>query len=373
VERGEPYRYQDDPGNAKLEKNPVENRGIYPQAHQYFGRDSDSLNTAPKWTDWVKRYPFNCLEDQTGGDWRYNAGAEPWMEEPNLTAATARNHPFRHWGDFVGMLGHLVYRAPTVAANRDARMGVSAAAVCPGSFFDGSSIRSADCLQEPIVARNLYWPISANYGEYTNAGDGYPALETPWTDANEWKRRIDEWRGCDASGLRVEQHYISEAAANDVLVSFTNGRIRPIDFDGNGHVEMTRKDEIPQVATYWPGYPWHNLGGNDSVVEAQRAPASYNTVGGTNPLAWGLKRLRDAPAQVPFEHLPGDGIGEADGSQLPDDLFHAPVQPGLLAGPGSGGCGAGARRVHGRVHPARAADDHEGGSGDGVAGGKIGA
>src|SRR5208283_2428444 len=245
----------------------------------------------------------------------------PCPSYANLRNAAARNHPFKNWADFVAFLGHLVYRSPmpansTVAANnhaywlannlRDPILGVKASLVCPATFFYGSSIANADSWEGQggvggqIVAVTGYWPISANYGAYPQGNGGaittpeamlYPPMPANLCGSQaEWQRRIDEWRGRDAAGLRVEQNYISEAAANDVLVSLSNGLAGPIDFDGDGHITMTRRDEIPldrdynttnpsinpapyNFIDYWKtgaayiatynksGYPWHNLTG----------------------------------------------------------------------------------------------------------------
>ena len=301
TERGEPYRTAD---------NQVENRGIYPQAFQYFGQ---SIPAPAQWRDYIREFPSNTLDDQLGGEWRYLSGIEPAMKEQPIAgqqacmrSAPARNHPFKNWADFVAMLGHLVYRSPMQGTARDPVQGVKAWTVChsgsadprnAGQFFDGSKIAAgdngpalADSLQgmpavtydKAVVARDGYWPISGNYGEFPTAGGPalYPDRASPWADDAEWKRRIDEWRGQDAAGLRVEQHYISEAAANDVLVNLTNGRIGPIDFDGDGHITMTTKEQLIQVygkdgagdPKFWKGFPFHNQAGNypGSNVEVPR-------------------------------------------------------------------------------------------------------
>jgi len=288
IERGQPY----DPASSP--PNGVENRAMYPQALQYFGQAPAS---AIRWKDLIQPFPYNTLDDQSGAEWRYMAGTLTSMLEPGLRTAPARNHPFKNWADFVAMLGHLVYRSPMTATARDMVRGVDAAAVCPASFFDGSRIGDADALQLGVVARAGHWPISANHGEYfdpiANGPALYPPLTSPWTSQGEWERRIDEWRGRDAAGLRVEHNYISEAAANDVLVSFSNGRVRPIDFDGDGVVRMTRRDEIPEADKYWKGYPWHTLTGDDALVKSPRKPGfDYNAL--NTDLNYGLKTLTSA-------------------------------------------------------------------------------
>jgi hypothetical protein len=297
--------------------------------------------------DW--RYLSNCTPIMAEyGDPNFSTSAGG-ITYANLRNAPARNHPFRNWADFVAMLGHLVYRSPMppVAATnsafwpaqgiaqmspgnlsaqhnyllghrlRDPVLGVNAGnagypQVCPAHFFDGSAIQNADSLQGAncgayqIVAATGFWPISANYGAFPQQNNGqvtnpievmlYPLQVAPWTGGGavqaEWERRIDEWRGRDASGLRVEQNYISEEAANDVLVCLSNGLIPPIDFDGDGHVSMTLKSELPPdqnyngtVLRFWPGYPWHNFSGATSgvqslsptgAIEAQKKPGFTN-------------------------------------------------------------------------------------------------
>lgn len=293
----EQYRAANAPGQLA---NPSENLGIYPQASQYFGQFPALDNM---FQDRVVDFPYNTLDDQAGSDWRYLTSTVAAMSEPNGRSAPARNHPFRNWADFVAFLGHLVYRAPMQAANRHAVRGVNAWQVChgasavarnQGSFFDGSRVAAsstgaayADALKgcnavglaKCIVARDGYWPISGNYGEFpASAGPSlYPDRPAggPWSSDNEWQRRVDEWRGRDAAGLRVEHNYVSEAAANDVLVSLSNARIGPIDFNGDGHIEMTRKQDVPDQATCWPGYPYHALTGQDPDVE-------YNSAAGGN-------------------------------------------------------------------------------------------
>ena len=258
--------------------------------------------------------------------------------------APARNHPFRNVADVVAFLGHLVYRSPiagdlstnpnhaalAAAGLRGPILGVCAAVVChtgttsharnKPTFFDGSRIggdtgaeasalmgyygydsntntvvagaggRNAD---QAVVAVDGYWPVSGNYGAWPgpypagmpNAPEDllYPARVAPWATDAEWRRRVDEWRGRDAAGLRVEQHYISEAAANDVLVSFFNARVAPIDFDGDGRVTMTSKRHLPDpdstttVNENWLAYPYHNLSGGGSGVQVARTPGTdYN-------------------------------------------------------------------------------------------------
>ncbi|MFH0939290.1 MAG: hypothetical protein V1899_08415 [Planctomycetota bacterium] len=317
---GEPYRAAN-VGNTTL-MNPVENRGIYPQAYQYFGQTFPSgtlppLNRPPNiFKDRILDFPFNTLEDQSGAEWRYASGVSYFMNETNMPNAPARNHPFKNWADFVAMLGHLVYRSPIIpplappvlaAAMRDPVRGVDATKVSgvPGTFFDGSKIFDADSLQQKVVARAGFWPISANYGEYHDplanpVGPAlYPTPPPSWLAIStpaEWNRRLDEWRGRDAAGLRVEHNYISERAANDVLVSLSNGKIAPIDFDGDGHITMTRKEEVlgygitltngvpvynPSTLTnpYWPGYPWHSTSGatTGNKVERRLPPSSNGT------------------------------------------------------------------------------------------------
>ncbi len=232
---------------------------------------------------------------------------------------------------------------------RDRILGVDAWEVCHGNyadprnkgqFFDGSQIAAgkgqpalADALQgyygynfgtdtlvvgmggrnasEAIVAIDGFWPISGNLGVFHDplgkvvGGSPPEALLYPARPAGhfadntgnpdpdfEWKRRIDEWRGCDASGLRIEQQYISERAANDILVSLSNGQIGPIDFDGDGHITMTRAAEIPnangasQVPTetakgFWPLYPYNKSSGL-SIVEYHKP----DYVAG--PFGWGV-------------------------------------------------------------------------------------
>src|SRR5208283_5129859 len=296
----------------------------------------------------------------------------PCPSYANLRNAAARNHPFKNWADFVAFLGQLVYRSPmpvntTVAANnhaywlannlRDPILGVKASLVCTAAFFDGSSIANADSLQGQggvggqIVAVTGYWPISANYGAYPQGNGGaittpeamlYPPMPANLCGSQaEWQRRVDEWRGRDAAGLRVEQNYISEAAANDILVSLSNGLIGPIDFDGDGHVTMTRKDEIPldrdyngQQVDYWktnptlnplPGYPWHNLTGSTAAgackgVESQWKPGFINTAGvynyapgndgyndfTSNPNGYGIKTKDPSPSSVTYNWNPVD-------------------------------------------------------------------
>jgi hypothetical protein len=286
--------------------NPSENLRIFPQALQYFGtniiRNAGDKGVDSKIRDRVLDFPQNTLEDQSGGEWRYLSGTAANMNEGNMRVAPARNHPYKNWGDFVGMLGHLVYRSPmeTKKADgtilRDRWKGVDARDVCHGAsvdprnagqFFDGSKIDTADCLQNKIVANRYFWPISANYGNYydpvANTDVPYPPVPGVggW-DKPEWERRIDEWRGRDAAGLRVEQHYISESAANDVLVNLSNGKIGPIDFDGNGRIEMTRKADIPEVDKYWQGYPWHQEAGATKVeartFETNTADLNYGVL-----------------------------------------------------------------------------------------------
>ncbi|MBI3832446.1 MAG: hypothetical protein HY291_23175 [Planctomycetes bacterium] len=330
--------------------NPSENHGTYPQALQYFGQP---ITTSPtilsRWRDRLLDFPFNTLEDATGCEWRYISGCANLMYEVNVAStmrnAPARNHPFRNWADFVGFLGHLVYRSPInpnpvtnpanpfnntqyvpqILANvkaslRDPVKGVNAYRVChnpanpnvdprnKNQFFDGSKVSPgiagpayADSLKglgvggvafdKCIVARDGWWPISGNYGEYPTAAgpDQYPAMPGAWSNVDEWHRRIDEWRGRDAAGLRIEQNYISERAANDILVSLSNGRIGPIDFDGDGHVTMTRRQEIPgydpvtDTNPYTPGYPWNNLangaagGQQTEYFDQKQNNAKYNT------------------------------------------------------------------------------------------------
>ncbi|MCK6472200.1 MAG: hypothetical protein L6R28_10680 [Planctomycetes bacterium] len=336
---GEPYRaITINPGAGLPPEliNATEGKGMYPPTWQYFGERNPTEATV---CDRIKDFPYNVMEDQLGDDWRYIAKSVMLMVEPQMQKAPGRNHPFRNWADFVAFLGHLVYRAPLdpkatpalAAANpkavRSPLDGVDAWTVChggnadarnQGGFFDGSKIRSgsggtvyADSLRSPIVAREGCWPIAANYGRAPDASaDPYypnPPAAGGWGGA-EWKRRWDEIRGRDEAGLRVEHHYISEKAANDVLVSLSNGQIGPIDFDGDGHVTMTRgygKDitagypykgsagleneianakpsgDIPQQRTWdehsgshhwaqWSlpyGYPWHSQSGADTTVE----------------------------------------------------------------------------------------------------------
>lgn len=217
----------------------------------------------------------------------------------------------------IGIGGSLSGRLARVTAGiRDSLVGVDAYAVCHGryadpknqpTFFDGSCISSGpgapaipDALQgyyaygpgdsistgaggrkasEAIIAIDGFWPISGNYGAFTNPFGGaakipedllYPPVPVAWPSTSaEWQRRIDEWRGRDAAGLRIEHHYISEAAANDILVSLSNGQIGPIDFDGDGHITMTRKKDIPKredvfdaitgkvPSDYWPNFPYN--------------------------------------------------------------------------------------------------------------------
>ncbi|MCK6473767.1 MAG: hypothetical protein L6R28_18750 [Planctomycetes bacterium] len=341
---GEPYRAVTIKGNAAAGVpdeliNATEGKGMYPPTWQYFGQYPPKEAT---FQDQISDCPYNIAEDQLGDDFRYLAQAVVLMTEPQMQMAPGRNHPFRNWADFVGFLGHLVYRAPMdpkatatlAAANpkavRDTLDGVDAWAVCHGSnadarnqtrFFDGSKICDnaagggtiyADCLKAPVVAKAGYWPLAANYGRAPEAGADpyYPSVPGTggWTAA-EWKRRWDELRGRDEAGIRVEHHYISERAANDVLVSLSNGRIGPIDFDGDGHVTMTRgygrelatvpkprgsnpgginemanakpSGDVPQQrvlhsgwsdprAPNWElphGYPWHQQSGADATVE----------------------------------------------------------------------------------------------------------
>lgn len=303
-------------GMSYSDRNPSGSVAMYPQALQYYGHPlfdgADYVRT--RWADKILDFPFNTLEDQVGSEWRYISGAVNLMYEVNSLspswAAPARNHPFRNWGDFVGFLGHLVYRTPMAVepgGSRHPVQGVKAWTVCHGAqghaknkpaFFDGSRVSSSDAgpaladslkgcnvvgYEKCTVARDGFWPISGNYGEYPTASgtpSTYPDRPGVFSSDAEWKRRIDEWRGRDAMGLRIEQHYISERAANDVLVNLSNGRIGPIDFDGDGHVTMTARDEIPDVDKYWPGYPYHSLAGNDSVVERKPpiTEGSINTV-----------------------------------------------------------------------------------------------
>jgi len=301
--RGEPYRASTAGG---VPMNPVENRGLYPQAFQYFGQEFPIKDDVK---DRILDFPYNTLEDQQGGDWRYQSGAVYNMQESSMRIAPLRNHPFKNWADFVAFLGHMVYRPPSDGVFggtkfRDKIQGVDAWTVCngpgvdarnQGRFFDGSAIAKGagepalpDALQGPVgalrnwnnstVARDRFWPISANYGEFpTQTGPKlYPDMVAPWTDQKEWERRVDELRGRDAAGLRVEHNYISERAANDILVSLSNGRVGPIDFNGDGVVEMTRKDELPAgLKPYWAGFPWHVYVGADPTVKTQTK--SFNT------------------------------------------------------------------------------------------------
>ncbi|MCK6474810.1 MAG: hypothetical protein L6R28_24075 [Planctomycetes bacterium] len=300
---GEPYRAITIPGNAAAgipEEliNADEGKGMFPPTWQYFGQYPPKEST---FHDRIKDFPYNAMEDQLGDDWRYLAKAAAIMTEPQMQKGTGRNHPFRNWADFVAMLGHLVYRAPLdpkatpelAAANpnatRDVLDGVNAYTVCHGAdadsrnkdnFFDGSKISSggtvyADSLRSPIVAKAGWWPIAANYGRAPDAsGDPYypnPPGTGGW-NATEWRRRWDEIRGRDEAGIRVEQHYISEKAANDVLVSLSNGRIGPIDFDGDGHITMTRAYGKDITA----GYPYGTTAGN--VNEMANAKPSGDLV-----------------------------------------------------------------------------------------------
>lgn len=115
------------------------------------------------------------------------------------------------------------------------------------------------------MAIDGHWPISGNMGAWPKSMDDagpvdpsgnalglddvnaflYPTKPDPFTSSTDasWRYRIDMWRGRDAGGQRVEHHYISERAANDVLVSLSNGRIGPIDFDGDGYITMTRRKD----------------------------------------------------------------------------------------------------------------------------------
>ncbi|MCK6471550.1 MAG: hypothetical protein L6R28_07375 [Planctomycetes bacterium] len=357
---GEPYRAITIVGNVAAGIpdeliNADEGKGMFPTTWQYFGEPTPSEET---FHDRIKYFPYNAMEDQLGDDWRYLAQSVALMTEPAMQRAPGRNHPFRNWADFVAFLGHLVYRSPmdpkattqlagaNALAQRDPLYGVDAWKVCHGGFanvdprnkdqfFDGSRIRDgdggavyADCLRATIVSKEGFWPIAANYGmapdpqAASGAAAYYPLKPATggWTDA-EWKRRWDEIRGRDEAGLRVEQHYISERAANDVLVSLSNGRIGPIDFDGDGHVTMTRgkgsvipggtptvagaegpnvkpSGDIPQTAPYdrwdptyyrqWQlpaGYPWHKETGADatSVVTHEDPESGPNA----NAKFWG--------------------------------------------------------------------------------------
>ena len=350
-------------GNGYGPANLVEARGKYPQTYQYWGvffNNTQKLDTF--WVDNIRDFPENTLEDQLGGEFRYlTTAAKPMFETPpttaggaypfpaaQMSAAPGRNHPFKHWADFVAMLGHLVYRSPLTVLHpsqawdgrvvdattsrsdrvkmgiRDRIIGVDAWEVChglyadprnQGQFFDGSQIAAAkgspamaDALQgyygydagsdtlkagmggrnasEAIVAIDGFWPISGNLGVFHDpsgkaaAAGGKPEdllypprpggafvdnSGDPGHDPDyEWHRRIDEWRGCDASGLRVEQQYISERAANDILVNLSNGQIGPIDFDGDGHITMTRQQELAEPQ-YWPLFPYNKAGGVSNV------------------------------------------------------------------------------------------------------------
>jgi hypothetical protein len=373
--------------------NLVEARGKYPQTYQYWGEffnGSGALD--PLWSDNIRDFPENTLEDQLGSDFRYlTTATKPMFETPpspgvaggsagnipvpasQMSAAPGRNHPFKNWADFVAMLGHLVYRSPLTVIHpagldsrvvdldtirkdrvnmgiRDRILGVNAWQVCHGTyadprnkdqFFDGSKIAAgatgpayADSLQgfygydsgsdtikpgvglptaqESIVAVDGFWPISGNLGVFldptgTLAGGPPESFLYPPRPAGlfadtvgghggdadwEWKRRIDEWRGCDAAGLRVEQQYISERAANDILVSLSNGQIGPIDFDGDGHITMTRKQEIPTetlnppvagyTGNFWPLFPYNKMSGASNVEyikpPAQALPLGYGVI-----------------------------------------------------------------------------------------------
>jgi hypothetical protein len=351
--RGNPFAEKEDAAATPPKVfNPIENRGMYPQAFQYYG----VCRATVELKDRIKDFPENTLEDQLGSEWRYTSNLARLMRSDSyMRTMPARNHPFKNWADFVAMLGHLVYRSPLKVTDfvagrpggdpqelvqngyRDELMGVHAWEVCHGAsadsrnkpnFFDGSTVGSqteatADALQgsywfnsltgqigagagarpvqKSIVALDGFWPIAANYGVWPGPYPYDPAGKKPedmmypdlpqnapadWglRKNHEWRRRVDEWRGRDASGLRVEHNYISEAAANDVLVSLSNGRIGPIDFDGDGHVTMTRRERdaskqyLNQVALpdgplyttfkdYWPGFPWNTGNGNTEVVE----------------------------------------------------------------------------------------------------------
>jgi hypothetical protein len=241
---------------------------------------------------------------------------------------------------------------------RDSVLGVNANAVChgknadprnQGSFFDGSSIPPSgsanmpDALQgyytytgkggvapaaggraagEAIVAVDGFWPISGNFGAYPDPSGSAksvddlmypPGLMSVWTKlgstVGECQRRLDELRGRDAAGLRIEHHYISEAAANDILVSLSNGQIGPIDFNGDGHVEMTRKKDIPlrgdvkqwssgnsivsgKPADYWPKYPYNSVGGKSAIVEYRDTSAAS---GATGSLDYGVVKYTNCP------------------------------------------------------------------------------
>ncbi|GMV83032.1 MAG: hypothetical protein AMXMBFR7_42160 [Planctomycetota bacterium] len=354
---GEPYRAEEGmdipAGGGPQPINPIESRGLYPQALQYWGQyppggPGATLAQASAQMDRVLDFPYNTLEDALGGDFRYLHHTVRNQTEPEMRSAPVRNHPFRTWADFVAMLGHMVYRPPlpvnveAINANakpyldgttagtgipgppdttryyvhlRDPVLGVNAFSVChsqpPGAvvpvdwpvdprnypaFFDGSKVASgpslgpagrggpfvdralADALMgfrpnavasprlwnKAVVAIDGHWPISGNYGAWpkTMNVDGdpvdpegnpialpsslaflYPYMPPPFqgvTTIRNWQYRVDEVRGRDAAGLRIEHHYISERAANDVLVSLSNGRIGAIDFDGDGHITMTR-------------------------------------------------------------------------------------------------------------------------------------
>ena len=275
----------------------------------------------------------------------------PFNGDMNAAAPTAQN-------DFSGRAKNGI---------RDYLVGVNAYVAChdpanpnvdprnKNRFFDGSAVcgpgyETADALQgyyqmnlnngqistgaggrtdkQGIVALDGFWPVSGNYGILPgpySAGVAsptdmlYPAAPpgSPWVGGGaaeqEWRRRVDEFRGRDAAGLRIEHQYISEQAANDVLVSLSNGRIGPIDFDGNGYVEMTRKQDLPYAdvisdATgkdvpapgrnrYWDNFPWNNENGADPLVKAQ-VPVDaatndiYTAANNTDRLLYGV-RLKD--------------------------------------------------------------------------------
>lgn len=433
---GEPYRPEEGmvipAGGGAQPINPIESRGLYPQALQYWGQyppggPGATLAQASVQMDRVLDFPYNTLEDALGGEFRYLHHTVRNQTEPEMRSAPVRNHPFRTWADFVAMLGHMVYRPPLpvntdslvaslkaeldAAAGkgmvgppdmtryyihlRDPVMGVNAYSVCHaapsggvgtndwpvdprnrGSFFDGSKVASgqslgpsgdwtdqalADALMgfrptgkapvrlwnKAVVAIDGYWPISGNYGAWPKSMNAsgepvdpegnpialpsslafmYPYMPPPFqgaTTIRNWQYRVDEVRGRDAAGLRIEHHYISERAANDVLVSLSNGRIGAIDFDGDGHITMTRDARNRSVAagtaatsandgavvrgdftwahnivpnqpynSFWivpRGYPYHKRTGTHNWVEWENpvvANASYDVPGN---VAYGVK------------------------------------------------------------------------------------
>jgi len=220
--------------------------------------------------------------------------------------------------------GSMIAAGAGSAAIPDALQGYYGYNAGGDSISNGAGGRSAS---QAIVAVDGFWPVSDNLGAFPDPSgaaknspedmlypapppgmfqdnihvggpvhmspsdnksmlaDNYSAAIPDW----EWKRRIDEWRGCDASGLRVEHQYISERAANDILVSLSNGQIGPIDFDGDGHITMTCATDIhnpagaagtpggpsyerpvdPRFSStgFWPSFPYHPPAGKPTVCE----------------------------------------------------------------------------------------------------------